>query len=338
MKLNIEQLKSLIKNSHLDFRKENIKGDCPKCGQNEFGISLSENHRFGCYRLKSCGYKGNIFVLLKDLNRLEEFRENEGYQRGVELYLTKKIVETQTEESIEIETVSLPMGFRRIYDHDYLNSRGFTEQDYKDYKVGITNLDSKLSNYIIFVVEYEQRVVGYVARSLLTKTQIKSLNDLYKSQGIDKIILRYKNSITNFSNLVYGVEEITSETRVIVVVEGIFDKINVDRHLYTLFGDTNFIVCIATFKCKVSPQQRRLVTNRGKDLEWWMFYDSDALKSIIETGQFLVQEGEKVFVIENKNEEIDPGEMNLSQIEECFKAIVSYEEFYQKNIIRKKLK
>ena len=338
MKLSLEQLKSLVKDSRLDFRGQNIVGVCPRCGHNEFGVSIQENHFFGCYRLKQCGFKGNIYSLLKELGRLEEFRDFNGYSRTEELLLLKKITE-EVENIEEVEEVKLPIGFKRVYKHSYLEERGFTEQDYLKYKVGVTNLETRLYNYIIFPVEYEGKNVGYVGRSQLSKSEIKLLNDLYTQTGVGKKVLRYINSTTNFGNLVYGIDEITENTKIVIVVEGIFDKINVDRQL-SLFESKSEIVCIGTFKCKISPQQYFLVKDRGKSIEdWWLFYDPDVLQSIFDTGQFLLQRGEKkVSVIPNMFEEYDPGAMDLLQMESCIEKTISSEEFYRSNIIKKELK
>lgn len=337
MKLSVQQLLALIKNSKLNFAKTNITGDCPSCSESEFGIAISDNHQFGCFRGK-CGFKGNIYTLLKFLGRLEEFRESDGYSRVEEERLLKKIVDTEIEKIEESVEVGLPVGFKRLSDHEYLRSRGFTDEDFIKYKVGYTNLETRFHQYIIFPVEYEGKNVGYVGRSLLAKSQIKSLNDLYKRQGINKKILRYRNSETNFSNLVYGLNEVDERTKIVLIVEGIFDKINVDRHFRSL-GLDNEIVCVATFKCKISSNQHLLIKQKGINIkEWWVMYDSDVLKLILETGQYLSDRGENTFIVLNKYEEIDPGEMNLEQLQESLYGTISYEEFYQKSLIRKELK
>ena len=76
MKLKLETLKSLLPNSFLDYHKENLMGICPWCGVNEFGVSLKDNHTFNCFRKKRCGETGNIYKLLKKLNRLDLLGNN----------------------------------------------------------------------------------------------------------------------------------------------------------------------------------------------------------------------------------------------------------------------
>lgn len=338
MKLSIEQLKSLIKNSKLDFRGQNITGTCPRCGHNEFGVSIKDNHFFGCYRLKQCGWKGNIYSLLKELGRLEEFRDSDGYSRGEEKLLLKKIID-KAEELEKLEEVKLPIGFKRIYEHPYLESRGFTSEDYTKYKVGTTILETKLYNYIIFPVESSGVNVGYVGRSQLTKQEIELLNKNYARLGLDKKVLRYINSATNFSNILYGSDELTSSTKMVILVEGIFDKINVDRQL-KLQSTKGEVVCLATFKCVLSSQQYLLVKEKSpQTLSWFIFYDPDVLQSIFDTGLFLSQSGEKdILVIPNPYDDCDPGDMDLEKMNSCLENLETSESFYRKNLIKKKLK
>ena len=52
MKLTIEQLQELFPGAKLDHRNKNLIAQCPSCGQWEFGISIDDNHQFGCYRKK----------------------------------------------------------------------------------------------------------------------------------------------------------------------------------------------------------------------------------------------------------------------------------------------
>src|SRR5690606_10383412 len=73
MKLTRKQIEQLIQDTSLDHKGKNLYGKCPKCGHNEFGISLEDNHRFNCFRKKECGFQGNIYTLLKFLGKIKEF-------------------------------------------------------------------------------------------------------------------------------------------------------------------------------------------------------------------------------------------------------------------------
>jgi hypothetical protein len=184
----------------------------------------------------------------------------------------------------------------------------------------------------------KEKIVGYVGRTTKTKSEIKELNDEYKRAGLKKKAYRYINSKTNFGNLVYGLEEITDETVEVVVVEGIFDKCNVDRKLELGLGGDRSVVCVCTFKCHVSPQQYLQIKNRGRNIEEWsIFYDPDVLKEIIDTGLYLQTKGEQVHVIQNTFLETDPGDMTQEEMLECITNKVTYEKFFQRNLIRKEL-
>ena len=64
-KVDKRYLLSKISNSYLVG--ENIMGDCPVCGHNEFGISIKSPHLWQCFRKNKCGVTGNIFTLLRYL-------------------------------------------------------------------------------------------------------------------------------------------------------------------------------------------------------------------------------------------------------------------------------
>ena len=52
MKLTELELRSLIKVKRKNVSAQVLYGLCPKCGHDEFGISLNEGHPFGCFRKK----------------------------------------------------------------------------------------------------------------------------------------------------------------------------------------------------------------------------------------------------------------------------------------------
>src|ERR1035437_2721176 len=140
MKLNLEVLKSLIEQSSLDYKKKNVVGKCPYCGHNEFGISIENNHLFGCYRKGKCGETGNIFKLLKKLNRLDLIEHAD----NVTLPSTSHLEDIITQKKIELKQlpeIKPPLGWRQVYYHPYLEERGFTQDDYMNYSVGTTKLD-----------------------------------------------------------------------------------------------------------------------------------------------------------------------------------------------------
>jgi DNA primase len=275
MKLSVEKLMELLPDFKVDHRGKNLIGPCPFCGGNEFGISLSDGHRFGCYRKAKCGRVGNIFTLLKYLGKYDIFVQERSTK------LTGKIeVEKMPFADLNLETtkINAPLGWKRLAYSPYLESRGFIEEDYNFYEVGETMLDSKLrKDYVVFIVREGGITKGWVARHHWSKTRIEEYNELYfKRTGIKTKIKRFRNSYSDFAKLLYGIDEIVEgETKTIIGVEGIFDKKNVDKLLR--LHDQQYMKCNATFKCSVSDEQ--IVKWQQKGIEnLILLYDPDVIK------------------------------------------------------------
>lgn len=218
MILSLKELSSLFSNTKVSSNGKNLKVDCPKCGKNECYISIKkDNHPGRCWREKHCGYSFNIFSILKELGRLEEYQsEYSSYteELNIELESSNNKIELQLEKEFE-----LPIGFREIQYSDYLQSRGFTEIDYLEFKPGVTKISPDYKDSIIFPIFEYDRVVGFVTRSVFSKEECKRRN-----------ILRYQKSESNFENIIYGIEN-SSNVETTILVEGIFDYRNVKRTL-----------------------------------------------------------------------------------------------------------
>ena len=65
----------------------------------------------------------------------------------------------------ELHETCLPDFYKRTFRHPYLQERSFTFDDYEYFPVGVTGkLNPRFSDYVIFPVEDNHSVVGYVAR------------------------------------------------------------------------------------------------------------------------------------------------------------------------------
>jgi DNA primase len=277
MKLSIEKLLELLPDGKVDRRGKNIICSCPFCGGNEFGISLDEGHRYGCYRKAKCGQVGNIVTLLKYLGKYDWIISEKATK------LSGRIeIETLPLENLDLNTpiMNLPLGWKKLQHHSYLESRGFQKEDYDRYLVGSTLLDHRLKNdYVIFSVLEDGENKGHVARHIWSKQRIEAYNKVYfEKTGIKDKIKRFRNSLSDFAKLVYGIDEIIiGETKTIIAVEGIFDKIGVDRLLK--LGEQSYMKCNATFKCNVSDEQIAKWQNRGIE-NLILLYDPDVIKVI----------------------------------------------------------
>lgn len=238
--------------------------DCPFCGkENHFYIS-KRTQLFDC---KKCGIIGSIYKLLKHLDKTYllgdksvEFTEQ---IKSIRQSLQEELSTEQTIE--ELPKRNMPVGFRICVANNYLTSRGITRKECKRYRIGETKLMFKYKNYILFPIYDNGEIRGFVGR--------------YGNKVVPRDRLRYSNSLdTDFASLLYGYDEIISgETETVIIVEGVFDKIAVDRKL-GLWDDPR-VKCVCTFGKKISEVQIRklLAKNITNVILSW---DFDALKEI----------------------------------------------------------
>src|ERR1035437_4574153 len=194
---------------------------CPHCSGNEFGISLKDNHPWNCFRKSKCGEVGGIYKLLKKLDRLDLLGNNGiqsiKYDARLENIIEKKIEEKQFD--LNIETITAPMGWKRIHSNYYLENRNF--ESFDKFETGITKIDRKLKDHVITLIREGGEIKAYIARLAKNKQEMKEMED-----RLGKKIPRYKNSSTDFSKLLVGYDEINENTTTVVLVEGLYGKEN----------------------------------------------------------------------------------------------------------------
>jgi len=310
MKLTKAQLFSIL-DSPVMWKKTDILANCPWCGKREFYVSLDENHLFNCVRKKNCGETGNIYKLLKKLGRfdLTNFKDNVSNTQ----VLSELHQDAFKEEiNINLQECKLPLGFKRIYNDEYLASRGFKNNDFNDNIVGYSRVDSKLQNYVIFVIIQDYKQVAWMGRYKATKKEIKELELKSKRK-----IIRYKNSFgTDFSKILGGHDNlIENVTKTVILVEGLFDKKNIDDKLGLKNNDE--LKCCFTFKCHVSKEQIYRLNQKGVD-NVILLYDSDVLDKVKEqaielTTNFHTRVGFIEF-LNDDNEIKDPGELTYEEV------------------------
>lgn len=324
MKLSIEVLKTLIEDSSLDYRKKNVIGKCPYCGGNEFGISLTDNHRFGCFRKSKCGETGNIFKLLKKLGRLELISKPENVTITSSIYL-EDIINKKSESLYILPEIKPPLGFRKITSHPYLDKRGFTKEDYEFYEIGMTKLDSKLADRVIFLIRQKSKLVGTVARTIKSKEEIEEIE-----QKTGKKYPRYKNSSTDFESLLLGYDECNSNTDTVILVEGLMGKRNVDEKLQLRLQDE--VKCLCTFGAKISETQFLLLHLAGIS-NIILFYDPDVIQYIKKYSATLLDEFENVKIALISQSDKDPADLTAEEMGEVFDRLQSVLNF-QLNVVQ----
>lgn len=332
MKLSIEKLLELLPDFKIDRRGKNLQGPCPACGHNEFGISIEEGHRFGCYRKSKCGFNGNIYTLLKYLGKFDEVIG----ERSVNLPPKLSLINIdEREEEQELETIHLPLGFKRIYENKYIEDRGYSKECFKQYEIGISNIDPKLKkHYIIFPCRIKGEVKGWVARRMGSKREIDKLNEIRKEQK-KMPILRYINSLSDFAKILYGIDEVDDKVKTLILVEGIFDKIKIDQLLE--LNQVKDIKCVATFKGAISDEQINLIQKSSKGIETIIIlYDSDIIKNIKKTIEYIMEKTSYEILI-GFHETKDPGDMNLEDLDQVLNKLESPLEFKCNKLEAKKI-
>ena len=118
---------------------------CPQCGNSDkFGVLFSE--KGAVCRCMRCAINLPLAKILRQIGLGELVKDDEfNYQDRQELPGLKK----EQVESKEIEAM-LPFGFKRIHYDEYLEERGFTTEQYDQFKVGISNLDVHTIGKLIF--------------------------------------------------------------------------------------------------------------------------------------------------------------------------------------------
>lgn len=262
-------LRDLLINPKLNRRGHYIC-DCIFCGKEGHMYVNKDTQMFDC---KKCGEYGNIYKLLKRLNKtyllggatIEEREEMKSIKTWME--------EASVGYEITLEELperKLPVGWQvSRKSTPYLLARGITSSDCVRYNIGATDLYPKYKNYVIIPIYDGGKVRGFLGR--------------YGAKKVPENRLRYNNSVgTNFGQLLFGYDEIVPErTYTVILVEGIFDKIAVDKTLE--LWDIEEIKCVCTFGKKISPEQRQKLVAKGVT-RVILLYDFDALKDIKKYG------------------------------------------------------
>lgn len=268
-KIDDADLKDLLINPTLNRRGQYIC-DCPFCGKAQHFYISKETQLWDC---KKCGEYGSIYKLLKQLNKTYLLGgatvEDREQIKSIKLLLEEEMEEH--EEALELLPVKkLPAGWKiSAKSTPYLLDRGITPEDCKRYNIGATDLYRKYKNYVIIPIYDNGEVRGFLGR--------------YGAKRVPSDKLRYNNSSnTEFGQLLFGYDEIIKDkTETVILVEGIFDKIAVDKVLQ--LGDIDEIKCVCTFGKKISEEQRRKLIMRGVE-NVVLLYDFDALKDIKKYG------------------------------------------------------
>lgn len=257
-----EELKELLDNVRFGSQNHYIS-DCPFCGKAKHFYINRKSQLFDC---KKCGEEGNIISLLSHMGKLFMLGEFKSIDRTKIASLSEmRNYENEEITTLEVESKKPPVGFKRIFEDDYLKRRKITKRNFQEVKIGYTNLVPSLKDYIIFLIEEDGECKGYLSR------YVKKIPKESKR-------IKYNNAKkVNFSHLLFGFDKITKSTETVIIVEGLFDKITIDNYL-GLYKD-DYIRSVATFGKKISHFQVLKLQSKGiKNLI--LIYDEDAIKEM----------------------------------------------------------
>lgn len=294
------------------FNNKNIA--CPFCQEGEkknsqkWGIVFTQDQSaiFNCFR---CHTKTNIYNFLKKINRLDLVVLH--YESSVDSQLKALIDEESEEEEVKLQKANLPIRLKRIEKDEYLDSRGFTKQHYEEFEPSETKspLESKLNNYIIFKMKMDGEVVAWLARSRHSKEwHEKNLKEA-KKKGI-KPKLRYENSRTDFTKILGGYDLLTEKTKTVIIVEGMFDYINVENRLK--LREDDLLRCCFTFGNSISKTQINLMKKKGVE-NVILMYDPDKPDQV-KSAALLLSKSFSTTIAFIRDEKKDPGDATLDDL------------------------
>lgn len=297
---------------------------CPfKCGKSDkFGILFLQDS--GICKCMRCSESTSLINYLITIKRNDLI---EGYSAPIRDELKSLITIKEKEVESIVEEISLPRGFKRVYFEDYLDDRGFTERQYNSFKIG-RSTDSRLKNHIVFLLYQNEILVGWLARSIHDKKwHEKNLQDYKK--GIGRLVLRYYNSPgIQFEDILGGYDEITLNTKTVILVEGLTDKANVDNML-SLY-DSEKTKCCFTFGKNFSENHIKLLKKKGVE-NIVLMYDPDALKEIEKYSLKYINQFKSLKCARLTGDK-DPGDLNKEELEHILENLYNPLNFYLNNI------
>lgn len=293
--------------------------ECPNCGKKEekFGVKfIGQGGLVNCW---VCNHKSSIFKYLKDIGKsnLVEFEHKQNYQDAISL---GKLLENDNYKSskslVELPEINLPRRYNRVTKSEYLQSRGITPKQLEDFLVGTVKsvLYPELKDYLIFQIFQNKRLVALLARTPYDKGwHKKNLED--SKLGKCKLKPRYWNTKgVEFQEILGGLDDITEEIHTVIVVEGLFDKLNIDNILIGIEG----VISVFTFGHSFSDTQIELIKRKKNVKTVILMYDSDSLMQMKQISMKLINEFNSVFVLPINEKDMDPGDITAKEFLKLF--------------------
>lgn len=308
--------------------------ECPYCNTPEH-LSIIFGENISSFLCVKCSTRGSLFTLLSKIKRLDLILSHKSYDKEVKLERKLNLAKLNIDYSnYKVSSISPPIGFKRIYSDSYLEGRGFTNEQFNLFKVGITKIDPKLrKDYIVFLIEEEGETIAYLSRSKKSKEEINFINKNLKAQGIKNKYLRWINSSSDFEKILFGYNELTPNTKTVILVEGPTSKFNVDRKL-ALYQQEEF-KCCSTFGKKVTGYQIKRLSDKGIE-NVILLHDPDAIN---ETKHYSLELNKYFNTLVGwiPFMEMDPGDLDENQLNEVLQKLETPLDFNKNKLLKKEL-
>lgn len=292
---------------------------CPDCEKaDKAGILFTNDGAiFSCMR---CGIKTSVNQYLRKVSRVDLIEKQE-FNVSIESKI-KKIGEVVEEAPIKLLPIKkLPIGFKEIDSDEYLESRNFSDYHFWLFKPGITRIDLRHIHQIIYqILDENDRCIAWLGRSKNEKEWHKENLQAFKEHKAE-LKLRYDNSKdTDFSSILGGVRDMNDKVDTIILVEGLFDKVNVDTQLkLNSYSSTR---CLFTFGDSIQDGQIKSLKKWSNVRTIILLYDYNTIQNSKRYSIILQKElGVDVKVCEIKDDK-DPGIMTLEELNEVFEKSV----------------
>lgn len=296
---------------------------CPQCGRfDKFGIKFKKSS--GSVHCFHDDFSESIVKYLERIGR-SDLVDSDG---TVSIDFKINGVDKKMEEEKELVERSLPILFEEVLNNKYLNDRNFLLQHYKLFRPGYCR-DPSLDNYIIFQLFQFGKRVGWQARSRYTKEWHKENLENYK-KNLCSLKLRYKDAPgMDTSMILGGCDDITNKTKILILVEGVFDKSGIDKKL-NLYSDES-IRCCFTFGNKLSDGQVKVI-KLFKSIELiYLLYDEGTMIQV----KKIALELSKSYIVQAAmmTTDKDPGDASMEDICTAMERSVSAIEFFAGRIL-----
>lgn len=304
--------------------------DCPFCHKpKKWGVLMDgDANIFHCWK---CSTKTSLYNFLKELGRLDLVRTE--YVKSNKSTLMVVGEQPTKLEREELPEVTLPIKLQPLINDPYLDSRNFLPMHYKEFEPSFTDyfMESRLKNYIIFKIKQNGIPVAWLARSRRTKEwHIENLK-YCKEQGL-RPTLRYRNSECDFTKILGGMDTVQDGVENLIIVEGLFDKVNVDYRLCIDQLGTEFGCCF-TFGKSLSNEQIELICSKHPK-KVTLMYDEDAREEN-KSYALKLSHHVKTVIASITVPGKDPGDLSLKELWDTLENEYAPINYYTQKLVKK---